>query len=118
MREVVELAAQKCVILSSALAEDKSDKLESGKLTVCASGSGSPCIDFRRVSNELCEAADGVDLIVLEGMGRAVHTNYAATFQCDTLKLAMLKNPRLAERLFKGRIYDCICKFEKAEIHG
>jgi len=118
MREVVELAAQKCVILSSALSEDKSDKLESGKLTVCASGSGSPCIDFRRVSNELCEAADGVDLIVLEGMGRAVHTNYAATFQCDTLKLAMLKNPRLAERLFKGRIYDCICKFEKAEIHG
>lgn len=111
MSEVVLLAAEKCEILANALrsaAEDRS----SGSLTVCASGSGSPCLDFRRVSNELCEAAHGADLIVLEGMGRAVHTNYAAAFQCDTLKLAMIKNSRLAERLFNGHIYDCICKFE------
>ena len=111
LRDVVLLAAGKCDILASAL-RGESNEVSFGKLTVCASGSGSPCIDFRRTSQELCEAAKGVDLIVLEGMGRAVHTNYAAQFQCDTLKLAMLKNARLAERLFNGRIYDCICKFE------
>ena len=28
-----------------------------------------------------------VDLIVLEGMGRAVHTNYYANFNCECLKV-------------------------------
>ena len=96
--------------MASAL-RGESNEASFGKLTVCASGSGSPCIDFRRTSQELCEAAKLQDLMVLEGMGRAVHTNYAAQFQCDTLKLAQ-ENARLAERLFNGRIYDCICKFE------
>mmetsp|Transcript_7130 Transcript_7130/g.26908 ORF Transcript_7130/g.26908 Transcript_7130/m.26908 type:complete len:912 (-) Transcript_7130:58-2793(-) len=115
LRDVILLAAEKCDILAGALhAGEESNEGTFGKLTVCASGSGSPCIDFRRTSQELCESAEGVDLIVLEGMGRAVHTNYAAQFQCDTLKLAMLKNARLAERLFEGSIYDCICKFERS----
>ena len=90
LRDVVLLAAGKCDILASALLA-RVKEASFGKLTVCASGSGSPCIDFRRTSQELCEAAKGADLMVLEGMGRAVHTNYAAQFQCDTLKLAMLK---------------------------
>lgn len=122
MREVVRLAAEKCEILARALSsaagavDPGNTDLDpsTGSLTVCASGSGSPCIDFRRISSELCEAAQGADLLVLEGMGRAVHTNYAAAFCCDTLKLAMIKNSRLAERLFDGRIYDCVCKFEGA----
>lgn len=125
MREVVLLAAEKCEILARAFSshastcdtEDSGLKRSTGSLTVCASGSGSPCLDFRRISSELCEAAQGADLIVLEGMGRAVHTNYAAAFHCDTLKLAMIKNSRLAERLFNGRIYDCVCKFELGEIN-
>jgi hypothetical protein len=28
------------------------------------------------------------------------------------VQLAMEKNQRLAEKLFNGNIYDCICKFE------
>jgi type II pantothenate kinase len=122
MREVVLLAAKKCDILTRALASAVATAPKTagdfkvaptmGSLTVCASGSGSPCLDLRRVSHELCEVSEGADLIVLEGMGRAVHTNYAAAFNCDTLKLAMIKNSRLAERLFNGRIYDCVCKFE------
>lgn len=123
MREVVLLAAEKCEILARAFSspagtfdtENRGLKHSTGSLMVCASGSGSPCLDFRRISSELCEAAQGADLIVLEGMGRAVHTNYAAAFHCDTLKLAMIKNSRLAERLFNGRIYDCVCKFELGE---
>jgi hypothetical protein len=27
-------------------------------------------------------------------------------------QLAMVKNQRLAEKLFNGSLYDCICKFE------
>ena len=118
MWEVVLLAAEKCEILARALnttagvSDHSKNHRPTGSLTVCASGSGSPCLDFRRISSELCVAAQGVDLIVLEGMGRAVHTNYAATFSCDTLKLAMIKNSHLAKRLFNGSIYDCVCKFE------
>ena len=120
LRELVVLAARKCKILNEAISTEHSVPRQaagigksSGTLTVCASGSGSPCLDFRRISRELCEYSTGVDLIVLEGMGRAIHTNFKADFACDTLKLAMIKNSRLAEQLFSGRIYDCVCKFEK-----
>ena len=116
MGDVVRHAAQKCELISHAIArgcgQDPGNKSNVGKLTVCASGSGSPCLDFRRVSHDLCEATRGVDLIILEGMGRAVNTNWKTKFSCDTLKLAMIKNSRLAQKLFQGKIYDCVCKFE------
>ena len=41
----------------------------------------------------------GADLVVIEGMGRAVHTNYHAALCCESLKLAVIKNSWLAERL-------------------
>ncbi|KAL3694170.1 hypothetical protein R1sor_007821 [Riccia sorocarpa] len=81
-------------------------------LYVVASGSGSPCIDLRQVSSEVAEAANGADLVVLEGMGRAVHTNFNAKFKCDVLKLAMIKNQRVADKLLNGSLYDCVCRYE------
>ncbi|MQM06379.1 hypothetical protein Taro_039198 [Colocasia esculenta] len=83
-------------------------------LMVVENGCGSPCIDFRQVSSELAAAAKDADLLVLEGMGRALHTNFNARFKCDVLKLAMVKNQRLAEKLVGGNIYDCVCRFEPA----
>jgi hypothetical protein len=83
------------------------------KLYVVPNGHGSPCLDLRRVPDVLADAAQGVDLLVIEGMGRCVHTNYRTRFRCDVLKLAMIKTARLAERLFQGSLYDCICMFDK-----
>ncbi|CAH9069588.1 unnamed protein product [Cuscuta epithymum] len=83
-------------------------------LMVVENGCGSPCIDLRQVSSELAAAAKDADLIILEGMGRALHTNFNAKFKCDALKLAMVKNQRLAERLINGNIYDCVCRYEAA----
>lgn len=40
-----------------------------------------------------------VDLIILEGMARAVHTNLYAKFKVDSLKVAVLKNEWLANSL-------------------
>jgi hypothetical protein len=37
---------------------------------VLNNGQGSPCIDFRRVPDELAEACAGTDLIIIDGMGR------------------------------------------------
>ncbi|GJP44935.1 hypothetical protein CLOM_g4333 [Closterium sp. NIES-68] len=81
-------------------------------LSVVASGSGSPCVDFRQVTWELAEVCQGADLVVLEGMGRSLHTNYDTRFTCDSLKLAMIKNERLAKRLVDGSMYDCVCRFQ------
>lgn len=40
----------------------------------------------------------GCDLVVIEGMGRALHTNLNVELTCDVLKLAVIKNKWLAER--------------------
>ncbi|KAK1326944.1 Pantothenate kinase 2 [Acorus calamus] len=88
------------------------ENMASVPLMVVENGCGSPCIDFRQVSSELAAAAKDADLIILEGMGRALHTNFNAHFKCDALKLAMVKNQRLAEKLVKGNIYDCVCRYE------
>lgn len=57
-------------------------------LWVVGNGHGSPCIDFRRVSAELAAAAEGADLLVLEGMGRALHTNFNTRFKCEVVKVS------------------------------
>lgn len=33
-------------------------------------------------------------------------------FKCASLKLAMIKNQHLAETLFHGNVYDCVCLYE------
>ena len=35
-------------------------------------------------------------------------------FKCAALKLAMIKNQHLADSLFKGNVYDCVCLYEPA----
>ncbi|XP_027918978.1 pantothenate kinase 2-like [Vigna unguiculata] len=125
--DIVAEAAKHCDILRRAaesgglLVDAMSTTLDSPRgnsssvpLMVVENGCGSPCIDFRQVSSELAAAAKDADLVILEGMGRALHTNLNARFKCDALKLAMVKNQRFAEKLIKGNIYDCICKYEPA----
>uniref|UniRef100_F6GSM7 Pantothenate kinase 2 n=1 Tax=Vitis vinifera TaxID=29760 RepID=F6GSM7_VITVI len=125
--DIVAEAAKHCDILRRAaeaggllvdamvnIQDGSKDSLSSVPLMVVENGCGSPCIDLRQVSSELAAAAKEADLIILEGMGRALHTNFNARFKCDALKLAMVKNQRLAEKLIKGNIYDCVCRYEPA----
>ncbi|MEO1237072.1 MAG: ARMT1-like domain-containing protein [Planctomycetota bacterium] len=88
----------------------------SGRLTLVPSGNHAPLIDLTRLSPVLVEAVEaaGVDLVVLEGMGRAVETNLDARFTCDTLKLAMLKDRGVAEAL-DAELFDLVMKFEPAD---
>ena len=53
------------------------------------------------------------DLVVLEGMGRAIHTNFYAPFACDALKIAVIKNRWLAAQL-GGEMYSVVFKYERA----
>ena len=53
----------------------------------------------------------GVDLLVLEGMGRAIHTNFHTRFKCESLKIAVLKNRWLAQHL-GGDMFSVVFKYE------
>jgi type II pantothenate kinase len=97
---------------STAAPPSQHSRSRAAPLFVVATGQGSPCLDLRRVSAAVADATVGTDLVIIEGMGRAVHTNLHAAFKCNALKLAMIKNEHLAQRLFNGSVYDCICVFE------
>ncbi|OMO67679.1 hypothetical protein COLO4_30050 [Corchorus olitorius] len=97
--DIVAEAAKHCDILRRAaeagglLVDAMNNTLDGSKensssvpLMVVENGCGSPCIDLRQVSSELAAAAKDADLIILEGMGRALHTNFNARFKCDALK--------------------------------
>lgn len=115
--DVIRGAAEAGGLLMDAMIniqDGSKDNSSSVPLMVVENGSGSPCIDLRQVSSELAAVAKEADLVILEGMGRSLHTNFNARFKCDALKLAMVKNQRLAEKLVKGKIYDCVCRFEPA----
>lgn len=84
-----------------------------GQLIVLDSGQSSPCLDLSRINVAVAEHMQRLqtDLIVLEGMGRAVHTNLHARFTCESIKAAVLKNQWLAQRL-GGEMFSVIFKYE------
>lgn len=88
--------------------------IEAGMLEVVSTGTDLPVIDLSSVSNDLNTAATDADLVVLEGMGRAVETNYEAEFSVDVLRLALIKNDSVAGRI-GASLFDCICKYVPAK---
>ncbi|XP_078281122.1 4'-phosphopantetheine phosphatase isoform X3 [Rhinoraja longicauda] len=89
--------------------------LEKDKLLLVQSGSSSPCLDLSRLDKGLATVVweRKTDLVIFEGMGRAIHTNYYAALRCESLKLAVIKNAWLAERL-GGNIFSVVFKYEMA----
>ena len=84
----------------------------SGQLACVASGCGTPLIDLARVSPQLAAASADADLVVLEGMGRSLESNFDAVFSCDCLRLAMLKDTLFAGPRLGGTLYDLLCRFQ------
>ncbi|KAK2105679.1 Pantothenate kinase 4 [Saguinus oedipus] len=102
---VAERIAGMDTVVHSALREER--------LLLVQTGSSSPCLDLSRLDKGLAALVRerGADLVVIEGMGRAVHTNYHAALRCESLKLAVVKNAWLAERL-GGQLFSVIFKYE------
>lgn len=91
------------------------EALSQGRLVLVTSGNGLPLLDLRTLGAAL-RAEIGrhpPDLVVLEGMGRAVESNWHARLTCDVLKIAMLKDVTVA-RYLGGTLYDVVCRFEPA----
>ncbi|GIY28098.1 4'-phosphopantetheine phosphatase, partial [Caerostris extrusa] len=98
---------------ASAFVSEIQEALSTGQLKILDSGQGSPCLDLSRLNPEVAQSMEshGTDLIVLEGMGRAVHTNLNAEFKCESIKAAVLKNQWLSNRL-GGEMFSVIFKYE------
>lgn len=105
LEEILQRASLICPVLAAAMA--------TGDLVVRSSGQRGPCLDLRTISVALCSEMKirGVDLIILEGMGRALHTNLNARLAVDSLKLAVVKNAWLAQRL-GGPLFSVIFLYE------
>uniref|UniRef100_A0A8C6Z4Q8 4'-phosphopantetheine phosphatase n=1 Tax=Nothoprocta perdicaria TaxID=30464 RepID=A0A8C6Z4Q8_NOTPE len=102
---VTERIAAMDPVIQSALREEK--------LMLVQTGSSSPCLDLSRLDKGLAVLVRerATDLVIIEGMGRAIHTNYYAALNCESLKLAVIKNSWLADRL-GGKIFSVIFKYE------
>uniref|UniRef100_A0A671NWW4 4'-phosphopantetheine phosphatase n=1 Tax=Sinocyclocheilus anshuiensis TaxID=1608454 RepID=A0A671NWW4_9TELE len=87
--------------------------LKEDRLALVQNGSSSPCLDLSRLDKVLATVVRerGTDLVIIEGMGRAIHTNYYAMLSCESLKLAVIKNSWLAERL-GGKLFSVVFKYE------
>jgi type II pantothenate kinase len=81
-------------------------------ITSVSSGTGEPLIDLSEVSSELNAASEDADLVILEGMGRGVESNLGASFTCDALNIAMLKDHSVAKR-HGGKLFDVVCRFRQ-----
>lgn len=75
-----------------------------------STGTGEPLIDLSTVSDELNSAAADADLVILEGMGRGIESNLDASFSCEALNLAMIKDEMIARRC-GGKLFDVVCRF-------
>ncbi|EEC06708.1 pantothenate kinase, putative [Ixodes scapularis] len=101
---------------ASAICPRIGDALGRGQLLVLDSGQSSPCLDLSRINLEVAQKMHQLqtDLLVLEGMGRAVHTNLEARFSCESIKAAVIKNHWLAQRL-GGAMFSVVFKYEAPE---
>jgi len=88
--------------------------LNDNMFNVVSNGNDLPLIDLSRVSDDLNAAAADVDLVIIEGMGRGIESNFEAAFKVDTLRLAVLKDTEVASRV-GGELFDCICKYRRAK---
>jgi uncharacterized protein with ATP-grasp and redox domains len=100
--EVVELLAGRDAELAALI---RADMFE-----VVSTGNDVPLIDLSEVSDELNVTAADAELIVLEGMGRSIESNFDASFGVDAIWLGMLKDEHVAA-VIGAELFDCVCKY-------
>ncbi|KPK81460.1 MAG: hypothetical protein AMJ81_10620 [Phycisphaerae bacterium SM23_33] len=98
----------------AAMDPDLASYVKAGLFEVVSTGNDIPLIDLSEVSQELNEAAQDADLVVLEGMGRSVESNLDTEFDVDSIQLCLLKDPVIAARV-NGEVFDCVCMYRPQE---
>lgn len=102
---IINRAAEICEILGRARRDDR--------LRVIPTGSAAPLLDLSALDPAFVDATRDADLIMLHGMGRSIESNWYATFACDTLRTAVLKDEAVVER-HGAKLFDCVFRFTPA----
>lgn len=84
--------------------------LSAGLFEVVSTGNDLPLIDLSNVSDELNQASEGADVVILEGMGRTVESNWNTQFSVDAIQICLLKDAAIAQRV-NGQVFDCVCSY-------
>ena len=83
------------------------------RITTVATGTGVALIDLSEIGEACNAVAADCDLIVLEGMGRAVESNWNQRFTCDVWRLAVIKDACVAKWL-GCELFQPVCRFDPA----
>ncbi len=83
------------------------------RIAAIGSGGDTPLIDLGAISEACDAAAARSDLVVLEGMGRGVESNWDRQFKCDVWRVALLKDESVV-RHHRAKLFDAVCRFELA----
>ena len=113
LNDLTAVDAQMCLDELVRVDADLGALVAGGMFEVVSSGNDLPLIDLTDISDALDTAAAGADLVILEGMGRGIESNFNTAFTADTLHLAVLKDPQVA-RHFGGGLFDCIFRYTRA----
>ncbi len=84
---------------------------DAGQLQIAGSGGGTPLIDLRSVSDQCNAHCADADLLLLEGMGRSLESNFDTPFSVPCIKVCMIKEPIIAQRM-GGKVFDVIFRFD------
>ena len=69
-----------------------------GVLEVLSTGSADPLIELSHLEGGFCQRVADADLVVLEGMGRGLESNWNARLSCETWRVAVVKTEAVARR--------------------
>ncbi len=108
-----DVTADEAVAILGQLAtldEELSSYISAGLFEVVSTGNDIPLIDLAEVSDELNSASEGADLVVLEGMGRSIESNFNTEFSVDSIQQCLLKDPTIAAHV-GGKVFDCVCRY-------
>ena len=86
--------------------------LNTGIITCESSGGTTPLIDLRHISDPCNREAANADLLIFEGMGRALESNFNTSFKVDTVKLCMIKEDIIAQR-HGGKVFDVVFRYDR-----
>jgi type II pantothenate kinase len=112
LNDIMRMELDGVLTEAAALDDVLADHAAAGRIRTVGTGHTHPLIDLSDISDECATAAADCDLVVLEGMGRAVESNWQAAFRCDCLRVAMVKNVAVA-RHYECDLFDLVCRLDE-----
>ncbi len=106
-------AAELTELLGELQTQDRqlAELTRSGQICAVSSGGATPLIDLRQVSAACNAACVDADFLLLEGMGRGLESNFETAFTVPCVKLCMIKEPIVAQRM-GGKVFDVVFRYE------